>query len=314
MPRSFVFLFSLLFVFLRLKYAVLNTDKIAFIINTDSGNAFKRASKNRLLAFIKAHSDYPVYTPKSAEESAEIVKQLVQQNYAAVFACGGDGTLNAISKQLLYSETALGIIPLGSGNGFARNFRIPLKWAKAMDLTKNHREIRVDTGKVNGTHFINVAGIGYSAFVSKAFDQVQGRGVWGYFKVVLQNLKRDNRKAKFRFPGHERNFTGWTFEVFNGTQWGGGISVAPHSKCDDGLLQMVSFKKISDVELPYMAMRVALNLHLGNRYVQRENFAEGVLQFEGTLSYQVDGDYVGELNSEARFEVLPKSLKVWIPA
>lgn len=288
--------------------------KIAFIVNKGSGNVWKRASKIRLIEYLEEFTPYEVYQPGSAEESALIVQRLVREEYAAVFACGGDGTLNTISKELLFSNTALGIVPMGSGNGFARHWKIPLRWNMAIAVAENYREVCIDTGRLGDRHFLNVAGAGYSAHVAKAFKQAQGRGIWGYVRTILLNLKLDNRQVQLQAPDMNWQGKAWTVEFANGSQWGANVKVAPRARMDDGKLEITAFKKIPALALPLLALRVVLNM-AGNyrRRIQRTSVAACDMQFEGIWEVHTDGDYVGKISGQVHAEVVPSALRVWIP-
>lgn len=291
----------------------MDTPKIAFIINPGSGNIFKKSAKARLTEYLKENTDYPVYLTRSAEDSTNTVKRLVQEGYAAIFACGGDGTLNSVSKELLYTSTALGVIPMGSGNGFARNFGIPLKWTQAVWVAKNPKEITIDTGSISGRHFINVAGLGYSAHVTKAFKRAHGRGISGYVKVIMKNLFIDSRKIHFKSENAEHRFEAWTVEFFNGTQWGANTKVAAKAKADDGKLDLVAFKKIPFALLPYVAFRTVINWNSSLKQIQRARFENAHVNFEGIWGLHTDGDYTGKIKGKVDVEIRPLALKVWVP-
>lgn len=294
---------------------VLAEEKIAFIVNKGSGNVWKKASKVRLIEYLEECTPYTVFQPGSAEESAQIVQELVRNKYKAVFACGGDGTLNIISKQLLHTETALGIVPMGSGNGFARHWKIPLRWNMAIAVAERHREVVIDTGLLDGQHFLNVAGIGYSAHVAKAFKQAQGRGIWGYVRTILMNLKLDTRPVEIESEQGRWQGTAWTVEFANGSQWGADVKVAPDARMDDAQLEITAFRRIPAPVLPLLAIRVLLNRarHYPRR-IYRSRSAKGRVQFKGSWEIHTDGDYAGKISGTVHIETVPASLKVWIPA
>lgn len=296
------------------KIVELENKKIAFIINKGSGNVLKKVQKIQLKEYILQHTDYPVFEPENAEESARITRELVDQNYEAVFACGGDGTLNTVSSQLVNTNTALGVIPFGSGNGFARYHKIPLRWQKAFNVHKNHKEIICDACTINGKHFVNVAGIGYSGNVAKAFKQEKGRGFWGYVKVILKNLHRDNRNVKITSDtGESWEGSSWDVEFANGTQWGADVYVAPYNKMDDNIIEVIAFKEISIWVLPFLALRMLLNLSKGSRYIARVKGQKVTVEYNDILPIQIDGDFAGKAKEKVEVECLPRCIKVWVP-
>lgn len=261
--------------------------------------------------YIEQHTGFPIFEPENAEESAVIVRNLVEQGYDAVFACGGDGTLNAVSSQLLHTNTALGIIPFGSGNGFARYHKIPMKWKAALNVYKNPKEVVCDTGTINGKHFVNVAGVGYSASIAKSFKLEKGRGFWGYVKVILKNLNRDSRNFHIKTENGEWQGSSWTVEFANGTQWGADVYLDAKSRMDDNTLTSVIFKKISFAVLPFLALRVLLNRTDGSRYVTKLRGSRFEVEYDEILPMHIDGDFAGKAKGHVIVETIPQSLKVW---
>lgn len=291
----------------------LEQKKIAFILNKGSGNVWKRASKARLKEYIEQHTDFPIFEPENADDSTNIVRSLVAQGYDAVFACGGDGTMNAVSSQLLHTNTALGIIPFGSGNGFARHHKIPMHWKAALNVHKKYKEVLSDTGTINGKHFVNVAGVGYSAHIAKSFKLEKGRGLFGYIKVILKNLDRDSRD--FHIVSELGTWQGksWTVEFANGSQWGSNVYLDKQNRLDDNQLTSVIFKKIGFAALPFLAFRVLFNLTRGSRYIAKLRGSRFEVEYTDILPMHIDGDFAGKSKGQVVVETVPQSLKVWVP-
>lgn len=274
---------------------------------------WKRALKAQLKEYIGQHTEFPVFETESAEEASVIVRDLVAQRYDAVFACGGDGTLNTVSAELIHTQTALGIIPFGSGNGFARYHKIPMGWKKALLVYKKHKVVLCDTGTINGKHFVNVAGVGYSAHIAKSFKLDRGRGLFGYIKVILKNLDRDSRD--FTITSGEGSWQGksWTVEFANGNQWGSNVYLDKTNRLDDNRMTAVIFKKISFAALPFLAFRVLFNLTRGSRYVAKLKGPDFEVEYNDILPMHIDGDFAGKSKGQVLVETVPQSLKVWAP-
>lgn len=288
--------------------------KIAFILNKGSGNVWKRASKAHLKQYIESKTNFPLYETESAEESSRIVKELVEQKYDAIFSCGGDGTLNTISAELIHTDTALGIVPLGSGNGFARYHKIPLRWKAAVDVHKKHKVVTCDTGTINGKHFVNVAGVGYSAHITKSFKLEKGRGLLGYIRVIAKNLERDNRN--FMVSSEKGTWSGeaWTVEFANGTQWGSDVYLEKTNRLDDSSMTSVIFQKISSAVLPFLAIRVFFNVTKGSSYINKLQGQNFNVEYNEILPMHIDGDFAGKSKGQVSVQTVPQSLKVWVPA
>jgi diacylglycerol kinase (ATP) len=288
-----------------------NTDKIAFLLNPSSGTRGTQEQMKQLTDFLQSNNPGALYLTKSPEEMRELAKDFAQKNYKAVFACGGDGTLNLVSSQLLESETALGIIPLGSGNGFARHHNIPLRWNKAIQVVENPKITVRDTGLINGIHFVNVAGIGFAAKISHAFKNETKRGLSGYAKAVIKNLKMEPFNAVI--SNENGNWAGdtWMVDFCNGSQWGNNFRISPGSRDDDGAINAVIFKKINPIKIPVLGFRFANNSVPDSPDVYSFSGAGFQMQFEGLKPLHVDGEAVGMVENLVQVQVLPKSLHLW---
>lgn len=290
--------------------------KVAFLINPTSGTSGKRRQGKEMMSELSGHKKegLSLYETKSPEEMLEVTRHLAEKNYDAVFGCGGDGTLNLISSQLLGTDTALGIIPLGSGNGYARHLHIPMQWEKALKLVDEHRITLRDTGLFNGLHFLNIAGIGYAAKISHEFKKEVNRGLSGYARTVLKNLKMEAFMARIQNENGMWEGAVWMIDFCNGSQWGNNFRIDPGARDDDGSLNAVIFKKAHPVRLPVIGFQIATGKTTKNPDIYRMPGARFSLQFEGNRPLHLDGEAVGFVQGSAEVEVVPKSLKVWTPA
>ena len=290
-------------------------SKIAFLINPASGSTSNQKKGRDLLSHLlkNAPPGYEVMKTGSVDEMLDITKHLTEKNYRAIFACGGDGTLNLISSKLLGTETALGIIPLGSGNGYARHNHIPLDWTKALAVAQNPVERRKDTGLFNGLHFLNIAGVGYDAKISHAFKNQQSRGLSGYVRTVMKNLRVDS------FTGRLQNETGmwegkmWLVDFCNGSQWGNNFRIAPSARDDDGTFCAVVVKKSNPLRLPVVGLGIARGKTENLPEIYLMNGAHFLLTFQGELPFHLDGEAAGMAENHAEIQVVHKSLRLWCP-
>jgi diacylglycerol kinase (ATP) len=286
--------------------------KIGFIVHSGSGSKRKQQAKEDFEAYILKDTGYDLFKLDKAEDIVEVTADMALKNYEAVYACGGDGTLNLVSGGLIHTETALGIIPFGSGNGYARHHNMPLDWAQALKSMDNHIMSQRDTGLINGMHFLNMAGIGYSAKISQEFKNSRGRGLRGYLNSIGKNLKTG------AFPVSLSNKDAvWAGESFmvdfaNGSQWGNNVKIAPNTRDDDGILAAVVFKKISPLRLPVIGFKLLTNTSESSTDIYRVKGEAFILQFEGEQPMHVDGDYVGVAQEKVVVEVNHKSLKLWL--
>lgn len=130
-------------------------EKIIFIVNPISGTQ----SKELVLSLLDEKIDKEMYTwevvyTKRAGHAIEIAADAADKNTDIVVAVGGDGTINEIARSLVHTNTALGIIPCGSGNGLARHLQISMDPRKALEILNDGIIDIIDYGKINGTDFL----------------------------------------------------------------------------------------------------------------------------------------------------------------
>ena len=161
---------------------------IAFIVNPISGTK----TKNRLAKLIRELLDPVQFSPtvvvtEYAGHATQLAQQFAAQDYYAVVAVGGDGTVNEVASGLIGTNTALGIIPNGSGNGFARHLDISTRMNRAIEMLNSSEVISVDYGMVNDIPFFSTFGVGFDAVVAQDFAD-SSRGFKGYVQSIFKDL------------------------------------------------------------------------------------------------------------------------------
>jgi YegS/Rv2252/BmrU family lipid kinase len=192
----------------------------------------------------------------------ELARQAVAARASLVFAWGGDGTVNEVARALTGTGTALGIVPMGSGNGLARELGLPRDPARALGVALGRRERVIDVGEVEGRLFVNVAGIGLDAQVAARFNARPsgGRGLWPYVWMGAHELLRYRaRPYTIRTAGETWQEEALALICANARQYGGGAIVAPTARPDDGQLDLV----VVAPRPPLQALRDSLHLFRG---------------------------------------------------
>ena len=134
--------------------------------------------------------DYSIVKTEYAGHATQIAANAVREKVDVVVAIGGDGTINEIARSLVHTETVLGIIPCGSGNGLARHLRIPMEPKAAIDVINRGYELCIDYGKINNILFFCTCGVGFDAFISLKFADSGKRGLLTYLENTLHESLR----------------------------------------------------------------------------------------------------------------------------
>jgi YegS/Rv2252/BmrU family lipid kinase len=219
---------------------------VTIIINPISGGLRLEQARARVelaAAVVEEHGEQAdVFLTERRGHAREIAKSALVRGARLVLAWGGDGTINEVASSLAFQEVPLGIIPSGSGNGLARELGVDFRPERAIAGALGAEPRAIDLGEVNGHLFVNVAGVGFDAYVAAEFDKrgSHRRGLVGYFGVTARAL------VSYR-PGRYTITTpqGCTVSqailvtVANSAQFGNGARIAPRALLDDGLLDLV---------------------------------------------------------------------------
>jgi YegS/Rv2252/BmrU family lipid kinase len=223
-------------------------SEVCFIVNPRSG---AKRGRERLVDQIRriwrdAGREPEVLLTAHRGHGGELAARAAASGVPLVVAVGGDGTINEVAAGLVGSDTALGIVPAGSGNGFARNFGIPLEQETAIRSLLNPVLKRVDVGTANGRHFFCGMGIGLDAAVAAGFDRFGVRGRLPYFVVgVREFLRYRPQPVEVRLEGEVLRGSPLLLYLANTPQYGSGAVIAPHAQPDDGALDVCWLAPVS---------------------------------------------------------------------
>ena len=290
--------------------------KARAILNPRAGLAAARA-----LRALEDHSAWrgtEVLRTTARGDARTFAAEAAAAGYDTVLSIGGDGTANEVAGGLIGSDTALGLVPMGSGNGLARTLGIPLDPARAVDSLAHAVRRRMDVGMVNGRPFLNVAGAGFDAQVGADFHAhgLRGgrRGVFTYVRLSLMRTW-SYRAEQWRLEAGDGRFEGRALVVafVNGRQYGGGAVMAPGARLDDGLLDVVVIEDAPGFELVWNASRLFLGSIEKFRRYRRFPARVAVLEGGSAFVHHRDGEPEGDA---ARLEVSvqPLALAILVPA
>lgn len=222
--------------------------KVVFVVNPASGRGIVRLDS--LVQQISDACDrtkiYPeIVVSKSNRHALFVSQRAVDNKYDAVVAVGGDGTINQVATPLILTNTALGIIPAGSGNGLAHCLGIPFSIEEAMLAINRWNLHKIDAGQINNRYFFNLAGIGFDAVVARKYTRNEKHGFFHYLRYIASYyplytprkyiLAIDNRTI-------EREALMICFA--NSNQFGYNTIIAPNADTSDGLIDVCIVQKI----------------------------------------------------------------------
>ena len=197
----------------------------------------------------KEYYEFSIAETNYSGHAYEIAKDAKEKGFYAVVAVGGDGTVNEVAKAIVHSDTALGILPCGSGNGLARHLMLPLDIQKAVEVINMHTVHDLDYGLINNIPFFCTCGMGFDAFISMKFAEAGKRGPVTY----LENILREGLKYKPEtYEIIDENGTSirraFLISCANASQYGNNAYIAPQASMSDGLLDITIMEPLDMIE------------------------------------------------------------------
>jgi YegS/Rv2252/BmrU family lipid kinase len=286
--------------------------KIVFIINPIAGVKGKKKLEKKIDEFfsgknyelIKLYTAYPSH-------ALELAEQAVKEKPAIIVAAGGDGTINEIARALISTGIPLGVIPLGSGNGFARHFNLPFNITKALKLLLTGTILSVDVGYMNGKPFFCTAGIGFDAETGYYYRDYNHRGFVAYalsFARVFSWYK--SKEYILEIDGVSYDFRAFFITIANISQFGYNFFVAPHASTLDGAFDVVVVKRFPKWKASFIALRSFFGTIDTSKYIWHK-LAQNVKVISplGEKFIHIDGE-AGILKGGLEYQIKNAELRV----
>ncbi len=285
-------------------------------------NPAARGEKSRRLCqFLESKmADNPALTlarTRGPGDARPLVMQAVADGYKVILAAGGDGTINEVVNGIGQSGVALGILPLGTTNVFARELGIPLDLAGAWTVIERGRTRTVDLplARFGGTerYFVQLAGVGFDAAVVRAASWELKKKI-GPFSYVWAGLKAASQKhadVEVGLNNAAHRARGASVLIGNGRFYGGQFKLFPEAKLDDGRLDVCVFENAGFFNMLRYAQAALRGAHMRLRGVQYFQADQFICRAPATVPFELDGEDVGQ--APVQFSVLPRALCVIAP-
>lgn len=285
--------------------------QIIFIINPISGTQGKKV----ILKWIDEridHSryDYKIIKTEYAGHATQIAANAVKDNVDIVVAIGGDGTINETARSLIHTQTALGIIPCGSGNGLARHLRIPMEPKSAIDLINRNEQIYIDYGKINDIPFFCTCGVGFDAFVSLKFADSGKRGLLTYLENTLhESLTYKPETYEIENEEGTVKYKAFLIACGNASQYGNNAYITPQASLKDGLMDVTILEPFTVLDVPSLSFQLFNKTIDQNSRIKTMRTPKIKIHRSQPGVFHYDGDpIIGDKDLEV--EIIPKGLKV----
>lgn len=286
--------------------------RIVFVINPTSGTTNKDVMPQLIDKYIDSdNNDVSTVFTEYAGHASEIASKCVNEGVDVVVAVGGDGTVNEVARALAESDTALGIVPCGSGNGLARHLMLPMNVKGALEIINNGLVHSLDYGIIDGHPFFCTCGMGFDAFISKKFASAGKRGPLTYIENVLkEGLKYEPETYELTLDGNEtERYKAFLISVANASQYGNDAYIAPQASMSDGFLDVVIMEPFDILEAPQVGIDL-MNKTL-NKSSKIKCFKAKDIRIrrkeEGVIHY--DGDPI-DAGKDIHIQLRPHAIKM----
>ena len=234
--------------------------------------------------------EYTLAMTEYAGHASEIASRAKDEGIDIVVAIGGDGTVNEVARAIVHSNTALGIIPCGSGNGLARHLMLPMNFRKSIEIINRCEIHDLDYGIINGYPFFCTCGMGFDAHVSMKFAEAGKRGPITYVENVLrEGLKYEPETYEIQDENGVTRHKAFLISCANASQYGNNAYIAPQASMSDGLLDVIIMEPFDMLDAPQIRIDMFNNTldksskiktFKGKKlHIRRKT--EGVIHFDG---------------------------------
>jgi diacylglycerol kinase (ATP) len=284
--------------------------KICFIINPISGIGKQKLVEKLIEQFLAPTLfDYTIKYTNAPKHATSLARKAAEENIDIVVAVGGDGSVNEVAKGLAGTQTAMAILPAGSGNGLARHLQIPLHLEKAITLINSCSIKTIDTINLNDETFVNVAGIGFDAHIGWQFSKYGKRGFSSYIKIVMREFRKyKEQDYDLIINGKSYQRKAFLISFANGSQWGNNASIAPTADISDGEMDIAILKNVNWKNGAWIGYHLFRKKLHHTRQLEIIKAKEVTVKQNGIIAH-IDGEPI-EIGKTFSIKVNPLSLKV----
>jgi len=286
---------------------------IAFIINPISGTANKRKLPKQIEKELD-HSRWleNIVFTEYAGHATELARQYAKMGFDAVVAVGGDGTVNEVATGLRDTNTALGIIPTGSGNGLARHLGISLRITRAIEQINHGEVVLADYGMVNEHPFFCTCGVGFDALIADQFALAGSRGMKTYLQHILKDLFTYQPETYLiRGEGIDLSPQAFLITFANANQWGNDAFIAPKASIQDGKMDIAILSKFPLIMAPSLAFSLFTKNIDHDFFMNTVQAKEVVVTREKEGPLHVDGEPM-QMPQELHIRIVEDGLRVLV--
>ncbi|PHN08500.1 diacylglycerol/lipid kinase family protein [Flavilitoribacter nigricans] len=290
--------------------------KCLFIVNPISGGLSKKQFLLELENFCRSEQlEYGVIETANEGNDTRIQSAIKSFQPQVVVACGGDGTVNLVARNLLNTDMEMAIIPLGSANGLAGDLGIPSDNQKALQLLLSGKIRALDVIAINEDEYcLHLSDLGFNATIVENFNRSNLRGQLAYLLFFLKSLFTDHtRNYHFILPDQSFQKKAAMVVLANGSRYGFGAEVNPVGRPDDGHFELCVFSNYPWYAFFSVLFHFLTGQLKSSRYYEVFSTERLFIKADRPVELQVDGEPLGPFD-EVNAILLPRRVNTLVPA
>jgi Sphingosine kinase and enzymes related to eukaryotic diacylglycerol kinase len=289
--------------------------KILYVMNPTSG----KVNAEEVISLIQDLSqefdqEYVVHFTTGEDDNELLQKKVRSTLPDRVVACGGDGTVQLVGRNLMGMNLPMAILPTGSANGLATALAIPRNTGEALRIAmRSKNTIPLDVMHINEEYIcMHLSDLGTNALLVKNYEEAGDKGMLGYAKHLISSIRQsDLMKFTITTPEETYDKEGYMLVIANAHKYGTGVQISEGSPSDGRF-------EICNVQTIDLASAIKAGLTAINIFLDKEMFSdvisckEAVIAVTPKAHLQIDGEYMGEVG-ELKIKIISSALKVVLP-
>lgn len=289
--------------------------RIHFIVNPIAGHGNAPLTQEELQPyFIKGVHELTIKVSEYKAHATLLTRSSIAEKADIIVACGGDGTINEVATCMIGTKIALGIVPMGSGNGLASNLKIPKKRRRALEIIRDKHQEYIDVGCINGRYFFSNTGVGFDASLIKHYESSEKRTLLGYIRACATTFRdiKKNEPLAIGIDGATPMVNPFIVLISNSNEMGYKLSLTPKASLQDGMLDVLIVEKINRLKMLWLGILILVRkvhwLKESKSFQTRSvNLTRAHADFFDT---QIDGEHNRIDTNQLAISILEKSLCV----
>lgn len=288
-----------------------NTKRIFLIINQFAGHQEGAQAIEVVIPFLLKNGCEVEYSNTDEPGHAtELAQKADKDGFDLVVAVGGDGTVNEVAQGLIGTSTPMGIIPMGSGNGLARELGISMNIRKACYTLLDGADLQIDVCRMNNQRFLCTSGIGFDAQIADKMSKASSRGFLRYIQLVIhESIFYKPLNVKMKIDGKPVVESVFLITFANASQFGNNAFIAPAASMTDGLIDVIVVKPFNKIWLPVFGLALFTKIIPKLPFVECFKVKQVELELADTTIFHFDGE-PGQLEVPAKITI--DSAKIFV--